>query len=313
MSEFVIIPDSSCDLNASLRERFQIPNYLRGIVYCPDGRQMQADMDWNEIEPEEYYESMKGKSDVLYKTAFATQSEMEKVLIPFLEEGKDVLLLALSSGLSGTYQFFTLTAKHLMEKYPERKILCVDSLRYSTAIAILLICANEMKAKGASIEETANYLNKIRHNIHQIGPLDDLYFCVKTGRISNMKAFFGTMVGVHCLAEFNRKGMPEVIGKVKGKQSALRATLAYIKESIRNPEEQIVFVAHSNRKEYAEQLAENIRNEIKPKEVVVNSVGMSCGASIGPGLIAAYFLGDEMTEDLSVEKENLGKVLKNTK
>ncbi len=313
MAEFVVIPDSSCDLSAELRERFQVPAYLRGVVYCPDGRQMWADMDWNEISPEEYFDSMKGKSDVLYKTAFAPQSELENVLIPFLEEGKDILLLTLSSGLSGTYQFFSLVAKELMEKYPERKVLCVDSLRYSTAEAILLIHANMKKAEGATIEETADYLNRIKHRIRQMGPLDDLYFCVKTGRISNLKAFFGTMVGVHCLGEFNQKGMPEVIGKVKGKQSALRATVAYMKEAVRNPEEQIVFVAHSAREEYAKLLAEEIRKEIKPKEVIINSVGMACGASIGPGLVAVFFLGDETSEDLTVEKQNLANVLKNMK
>ena len=177
----------------------------------------------------------------------------------------------------------------------------------------MLIYGNQKKAEGASIEETADYLNCLKYKIRQSGALDDLYFCVKTGRISNLKAFFGTMVGVHCMGEFTRNGLPAVIGKVKGKQSAICAAISYMKETIRNPEEQIVFVANSNRKEYAEQYAEMIRKEINPKEVIVNSVGMSCGASIGPGLMAAYYLGNETSEDLSTETQTMNKVIKNLK
>ncbi|MBR3942676.1 MAG: DegV family EDD domain-containing protein, partial [Clostridia bacterium] len=199
------------------------------------------------------------------------------------------------------------------EKYPERKIICVDTLRYSTAISVLIVQANEKRASGATIEETAEYLNQIKYNVHQSGFLDDLYFCVKTGRISNFKAFFGTMVGVHSMGEFSRQGLPAAIGKVKGKQSAIRASVDYLKETIRNPEEQIIFVANSNRKEYAEQYAELIRKEIKPKEVIVNSVGMACGASIGPGLVAAYYLGTETSENLSTETQIMNQVIKNMK
>lgn len=313
MSDFVIIPDSACDLSAELREQLNIPDYLRGIVYCPYGTQMMADMDWKDITPDEYFDSMNGRDDVLYKTAFSPVEEMERVLVPILEDGKDILIVTLSSGIFGTYQASITVSKQLMEKYPGRKIICVDSLRYSQAIGVLLYWANEKRKQGATIEETAEYLNELRHRVCQMGPLDNLLFCVKTGRISNMKAILGTMVGVHCMASFSRDGLPEILGKVKGKQAALRATFEYVKETIVNPEEQVVFISHSSRYEYAKELAEKIRTEIKPKEVYINSVGMSCGSSIGPGLIAVFYLGNEISKDNEKEKQLLQQIYKKVK
>ena len=284
---------------------------MHGTVTSPDGTQYRADMDCGDEALNAYFESMKGK--ILYKTAFATQGEMQKTIEPFLKEGKDVLVLTLSSALSGTYQSCMLASKGLMEMYPERKIICVDTLRYSSAISFLLVKAAEKKKEGATIEETADYLNEIKHRVHQAGPLDDLFFCVKTGRISNFKAFFGTLVGVHCLGEFNKGGMTEVIGKAKGKAAAINAAIEYIKKTIENPEEQIVFVGHSNRTEHAERLAQRIRDEIKPKEVIVNSIGLSCGASIGPGLCAAYYMGAPVSENLETEKKLMEESIQNLK
>lgn len=308
MSNFVIIPDSASDFGADLRERFGIDDYLPGVLYTPDGRQTISDPDWKEMTPDEYFESMTGNK-LLYKTAFPSHGETIKRLEPFLKEGKDILLVLLSSGISGTYQAALLAAKELTEKYPERKIICVDSRRYASAMGVMLVKASEKRAQGATIEETAEYLEELKYSVHQMGPLDDLFFCVKTGRISNLKAFFGTLVGVNCLGDFANVGLTEIIGKVKGKQSALDVTVEYIKRTIVDPEDQIVFVAHTNRPEYANMLVERIKNEIKPKEVILNRIGMACGSSIGPGLYAAYYLGNRISDGLEDEKIIMNEII----
>ena len=141
-----------------------------------------------------------------------------------------------------------------------------------------------------------------------MGPMDDLFFLVKTGRISNFKALFGTLVGVNPMADFNSKGLAEVIVKFKGKRSALEATVKYMKETIVEPENNIVFVAHSNRLAAAEMLADMIRTEIAPKEVIITHVGMACGPSIGPGLCAAFYLGKPISEGLTEEKEIMQRI-----
>jgi DegV family protein with EDD domain len=312
MADFVIIPDSACDLSAELRQRFDIPDYVRGIVYRPDGTPLRGDMDWGEMDDKSFYESMSGKN-ALYKSAYAPAGEVMAVFEKYLSQGKDVLSVSLSTGLSGTYQAVQMAARELQEKYPARKIICIDSLRYGAAMGLLTILASQKRSSGATIEETAAYLEEIRHCIHQMGTMDDLYFLVKTGRISNFKAFFGTLVGVNAMADFNRQGIAQVLAKVKGKNAAFAALLGYMHRTIENPEEQIIFVAHSNREQAAQLLAEKLRAEFNPREIIIIPVGMSCGASIGPGLCAAFYLGKPVSEGLAEESALITSILQNLK
>ena len=312
MSEFVIIPDASSDMTKPLRERFHIPGYIRGTIYFPDGKEAIADLDWELIDPVTYYKSMSGRN-ALYKTASSQRGEVISVYERFLQEGKDILAITLSSGLSGTNQLCRQVAQELMEKYPQRKIIVVDSLRYSTALTLLVIEASLKQQAGWSLEETAAYLEQNKHRVHQIGPMDDMFFLVKTGRVSNFKAFFGTLIGINPMADFNRQGMSQVLGKFKGKKRAFDAVIDYMKATIENPQDQIIFVAHSNREESAQLLAQRIREEFSPKEIIINHVGMSCGASVGPGLCAAFYWGAEISENMEREQALMDQIIQNQK
>ena len=312
MADFAIIPDASSDLTRELRERFNIPDYVHGTFYFPDGREAQADLDWELISPEEYYAAMSDRK-MVFKTASAQRREILRAYEQQLRDGKDILAVTLSSALSGTYQVCCNVAQELMEKYPERKILVVDSMRYSTALSILVMMASQKQQAGATLEETAEYLETNKHRVHQIGPMDDLFFLVRTGRISNFKAFFGNLIGINPMADFNRNGLSQVLGKFKGKQKAFDAVIEYMKGTIENPEEQIIFVAHSNREQQAKVLADRIREVFNPKEVIINHVGMSCGASIGPGLCAAFYQGQEISENLEREQALMNTIIQNQK
>lgn len=308
MNDFVIIPDVACDVSRTLRERFDIPAYIPGVIYFPDGHSEETDLDWKHHDPKTFYESMRDKQ-TLYKTAYAPAGKIIEVYERFLKEGKDVLSIVLSSGVSGTYQACEMVAKDLRKKYPERQIVVIDSLRYSTSLALLILLAAQKKASGASLEDTAAFVEANKHRIHQIGPMDDLFFLVKTGRISNFKAFFGTLVGVNPMADFNRNGMAEVLAKFKGKKNAFDAVIAYMHQTVIDPENQIMFVAHSNRPEQAQILADRIQNEFHPKEIIINPIGMSSGASIGPGLCAAFYYGTEISEGNEREKAIMADII----
>ncbi len=307
MSDFVIIPDGSCDLHEELRKRFDIPDYLRGVLYYPDGHDEPVSLDWENMSPEEYYNSMKSKK-VLYKTAAPPIGEITEKYEKYLSQGKDILTINISTALSSTYNDCILVARDLMKKYPGRKIICIDSLRYSTSLALLIISAAIKKAEGCSLEEVAAYTEQEKYRIHQMGTMDDLFFLVKTGRISNFKALFGSMVGLNVLADINDKGLSQVIGKFKGKRDAFSAIIEYIRNTIENPQEQILFVAHSNRKEVASTLADMIQKEFSPKELIINDVGMHCGASIGPGLCAVFYKGTPASEGLVREKAIMDEI-----
>lgn len=308
MSDFVIIPDAASDFTKELRDRFQIPDYIKGTIYLPDGTEAIADLDWELMDPTTYYNSMSGRK-ALYKTAGSRQGDIYEIYRKYLEAGKDILTICLSSALSGTYQVYLKISQELMAEYPGRKIVIVDSLRYSSALSLLVIKASQKQQEGATLEETAAYLNKVKYSIHQMGAMDDMFFLVKTGRVSNFKALFGTLVGINAMADFNRQGLSQVIGKIKGKKRVIDAIIEYMRHTIENPTEQIIFVAHSNREQAAELLAQRIREEFSPKEVIINPVGISCGASIGPGLCAAFYEGVEISEDYSREQELMRNII----
>ncbi|MBR6093950.1 MAG: DegV family protein [Lachnospiraceae bacterium] len=307
MSDYVIIPDSSCDLNKELRERFDIPDITRGILYYPDGHSELADVDWETMTPKEFYDSMKGRN-VLYKTACPPGEEIIEKYEKHLKAGRDIIAPVLSTALSATYNDCSQVAKELLKKYPERRIVVIDSLRYSTSLALLVISAAMKRKEGAAFEEVVEYLEKEKYRIHQMGTMDDLFFLVKTGRVDGFKAFFGSMIGLNILADFNEKGLSEPIAKLKGKKDAFKAIIEYIDKTVENPSEQIMFIAHSNREEAAKLLAESVKERFNPKELIITEVGVSCGASIGPGLCAVFYKGAPASAGLEKEKALMDEI-----
>ena len=309
MSKYVIISDTGCDLDQTLRARFGVEECLHGILYFPDGRETTADLDWSAFTPEWYYGSMKGRKSALYRTASPTLGETEEVFEKYLAAGCDILSISMSSALSCTYNNCVAVGEELMKKYPGRKVICVDSLRYSTSLALLIALAHKRAEAGVDIEEVAEYLNEVRHCIHQMGPMDDLSFLAKMNRVSNAKAFFGTLAGVNPMADFNREGLSEVLGKFKGKNAALDATLKYMEKTGVDLKDQIIFVAHSNREEAAKRLAAMINEKFAPKEIIINPVGMACGANIGPGLCAAFYLGAPISAGNERERKIMNEIM----
>lgn len=312
MSDYVIIADATCDLTSAMQERFDIPDILHGILYYPDGHSEPQDPDWNNISAEEFYHSMRNKN-VMYKTAAPPLGEITEVFEKHLSQGKDILNISISSGLSSCYNDCQLVAKDLLEKYPGRKIICVDSLRYSTSLGLLVMSTAMKRKEGATLEEAAAYAEEEKYKIHQMGIMDDLFFLVKKGRISNFKAFFGSMVGLNLLADLNDTGMAEVIAKFKGKRDAFAADVEYIRRTIVNPEEQTIFVAHSNRADAAKLYADMIQKEIAPKEIIITEVCQGCGANIGPGLCAAFYKGNPVSKGLETEKAIMAEIEKQIK
>lgn len=308
MNRYAILTDSSCDMDEALRRRFGIDDYVRGVLYCPDGRELRSDMDWNNgMTPESFYGAMKGRK-ALFRTATPVAGEVAGVFERYLREGRDILFVAMSTGLSGTLQVCKSVGDALLQRYPERSIAYVDSLRYSGSEALVLMLAARKRDEGLTLAENAAYLTQARHTVHQTGTMDDLFFLAKTGRISSFKAFFGSLAGVNPIAEINRQGMSEVLAKFKGRRAAFDATLRYMSRTILAPERQTVFVSQSARAEAAEQLAELVRREFAPKELLIRPIGTSCGASIGPGMCAVFYQGAPVTEGLEAEKRIVAEI-----
>lgn len=306
---FVIISDSGCDLNKELRDRFGIADYVPGRVVWPDGTDRPADLDWGEVSSEEYFTLMSDKKKVFSSGTPSIPNTMD-VFEKYLSQGQDVLAIVLSTGISSTYGVFVNAQRELQEKYPDRKIIVVDSLRYSTSLALLCVFAAGLRNMGKSIEEVAQWVEDNKECIHQIGWMDDLFFCKRMGRVSNLAAVMGTLVGIKAMADFNEYGKSHVIGKTRGYNNAYTACVEYMKATIINPESQIIFIAQTLREKEAEELRKRIQEELNPKEIIMTTVGQSCGVGIGPGLVAAFYFGRKCTKGLEKEQEILAKILK---
>ena len=312
MGNFAIVADCTSGMNREAREKYGIDAYVKGKIIFPDGSDHAADLDWEEISADEYYGSMvKGKA--MYKTGVVAPEVIEEIMEPFLKEGRDILTITLSSGMSAANSVYMMAKKHLEEKYPERKVAVVDSLKFSTPIYMLNVKASEMRSEGKSLDEVVTWLEDNKLRLHQMGPMDDLKFLAKAGRVTNVKAFFGTLVGVNALGDFAPNGVSQILTNVKGRSKALQATVEYIKQTIVDPEEQVIFVSHTFRQKDAEDLAKMIKEAIPCKDTFVTRVDMSCGANIGPGMVAAYYMGNPATENLAEETKIMEKIVEGLK
>lgn len=306
-SSYVILGDTACDLPTALRTRFEVDGFLKAYINTPDAKDVVASLELNDTELDAFYKSLKTNKDK-YGTSPCSVDEIFSFFETFLQQGKDILAVSLSSKLSATYNLM-LNAKDIAaEKYPQRKIFIVDSRKYSAAIGLLIVRACGFRAEGYTIEQNAEKLDEIKKDLHQMGSLDDLFWLASKGRISHAKAVFGTLAGIKTLGDFDTDGMVTPLAKVSGYKKAHEAIIEYIKETIKSAGEQIIFVAHSARKEQAEILASNIKEKIKPKEVIICSIHQLSGINIGPGLFVAFYFGTEIT-DLNYEKEILNKII----
>ena len=296
---YAIIGDVTCDLSKELRERFEVDGYIKGHITIPGGKELDAKLEWDFTDPKAFYSSLKTMK-VGYSTAPASAEEIAAYWETFLSKGKDVLALSISSAMSVTYNLMTNAQKALETKYPERKIIVIDSRKYSVAFGLLIIKACELRAQGQTIEENAEKLETIKNTIHQMGAIDDLFFIASKGRMSHSKAFLGTLVGIKPMGDFDSDGLVTVIAKVKGYEKAFKATIEYIKKTIVDPENQLIIVAQTMREKQADILAEMIRDQVRPKEVVLSDIYPATGVNVGPGLAVAYYFGTPIT-DLSHE------------
>ena len=211
--------------------------------------------------------------------------------------------------MSGTYNFTLQARDMILEKYPQAEIRCFDSMRFGPGFGLMAIWASILRNEGKTLDETMQFLEENKTRFHQMGWLDDLSFVAKKGRISQPKAFFGKLIGVKPLGEFDPSGVTTAVGKAKGEKSAYKAIIEYIKQTIENPSDQIIIIANTSRKPQSECLKLMIEETFHPKAIYINDVYPACGINIGPGLMAAYYIGKPISDDLSQEKEMIARIL----
>lgn len=307
MKKFVILPDVTCDLSQEMREFFGLNDYIRGHVNIND-KEFTTTLDWNEISRAEFYKILGNKRNKV-SSAAASPEEYYQAFKACVEQGADVLSMSISSTISGTYSIAATAAKRVMEEYPQSNIYCLDTKRMSGSFGLLVAYALQLQKQGKSLEEVAAWLEENKNRVHQMGPIDDLTFIARRGKISKGKAFMGNLVGIKPMGDSNEEGYVTALGKVKGMKKALEITVAYIQKTATDLKEQYIFITHSDREAYALALKELLEKSVECKGVFVGDVFDACGTNIGPGMVCAYFLGEPISKDCEKEKEILLKAI----
>jgi len=308
MKDFVILADSTCDLSEEILKEFGVSDYMKAHAYFSDGRDFSVRLNWQELGREEFYKTLSG-SKIQVTTSPASLGEYLAAFRAYAEKGYDILSMSLSSKISSTFEIASKAAEEIRKDFPDCRIYCFDSYRMSSAFGLIALYAYQMKNEGKSFDEIVNFIEEIKYRVHLMGPIDDLMFVAKRGRISKGKAIFGSFAGVKPMGDCNADGYVTILSKVKGIPKALDVTVEYVRRIATDIEDQFVIVSHSNREEYANTLKGMIEERLKPKKVFVTDSFMGSGANIGPGMIGVYFLGNKISDDMTLEKNTINEIL----
>ena len=286
MNDYVITVNSTVDLPKEWLEERHIP--VIPLKYTIDGETYKG---MEGLSSKEFFQKLReGKMAV---TSQVNPEEAKEALEAFLKEGKDILHLAFSSGLSGTYNSMRIAAEELKEEYPERKVIVIDTLCACLGEGLLLYYALKRKGEGKSIEEVAQWAeeNKL-HVCHNVA-IDDLNHLQRGGRVSKTTAILGTMVQVKPIIHMDDKGLLQVIGKERGRKKALNKIVDMAVEQAKGWENDIIMITHGDCAEDAEYVAELVRKKMGIENILVNNIGEVIGSHTGPGVVAVFCMGSK--------------------
>ncbi len=295
MKPYVITCCSTADMpEAFFRER-EIPFVcfhftINGQVYPDDlGKAMPF---------EEFYGIM--STGVQPTTSQVNVEEYTQFFEPFLKDGKDVLHVTLSSGISGAHNSALVAQQQLREKYPERRIEIVDSLGASSGYGLLMDMLADVRDSGASLEQALAWVEENKLTIHHWFFSSDLTFYIKGGRISKAAGMLGTLLGICPLLNMDAAGHLIPREKIRSKKKVIREIVEKMKQSARGGANYNgkCFISNSACMEDAQVVAAMVE-EAFPKlngKVLINSVGTVIGSHTGPGTLALFFVGDKRTD-----------------
>lgn len=287
MRDYVITTDNNSDLPESYLQEHGIGcSYLS---YSMDGQNYTHE---NFLPVEEFYDKMRNGS--MPTTAQVNPENARELLEPYLKEGKDILHIAFSSGLSGSYNSCKIAANELLEEYPERKIEVLDTLNASLGQGMMVHMAWTLKEQGKSMEEVFTWLEEHRQNFAAVFTVDDLYHLYRGGRVSKTTAVVGGMLNIKPVLHVDEEGKLVSIGKARGRKKSLQALADEMDKKIGSYKDSCdtIFVSHGDCEADAQFIIDKVKEKYPIKNVIVNHVGATIGAHSGPGTVALFFMAD---------------------
>ncbi len=284
---FVIHTDSACDIRPAVLQEWDV--CATPLTFRFDGE--EKEYTEADLPIKQFYDRM--RDGAVAKTAAINMAEFKEAFAPYLKEGKDVLYLAFSSGLSTTCNSARMAADELKEEYPDRKIIVVDTLAASAGQGLIVKLTADKKKEGASLKETAAYAESIAPKLAHWFTVDDLVYLKRGGRVSAATAFMGGVLGIKPILHVDDEGHLISMGKVRGRKPSLLALAKKYTELAEHPESGTVFICQGDCREDAEFVASLIKKEHGVDVELITDIGPVIGAHSGPGTLAVFFLAKE--------------------
>ena len=289
MNSYVFMTDSDSDLPFSYVDELDMT-----MVYMPyiiDGKEYFDDLG-RVGKQKEYFDNMRAGATPV--TSLLPQAVYEEYFEPVFQQGKDILFVSFSSQLSGTIRNIYAAREELLEKYPERKMIVVDTLSISAPQSILILKAHALYREGKSMEEVADWLEQNKLRAQAWFTVDDLVYLKRGGRISAVAAAVGSMLDLKPIITETKEGKLVSTEKVRGRKQALRVLVDKAVENIDDPANADVIILHADAPEDAARVESKLREKIPGLEKIgTYYVGPVIGAHCGPGTVAVCFFGKE--------------------
>lgn len=285
---FTILTDTSANLpSAYLRENnIDVVPFTYFIKDKP-----YSCLDTEGFDAKKFYKAMRMGADI--KTSQINMFSYLSFFETYLKQGEDILMICMSSGISGSFHCAEMAKLELMSRYPQRRIKLVNTLAASLGEGIFVIKAVELREQGCDLRETFRTIQKEVKRMYQVFTVDDLMYLKKTGRVKGSAAIVGNMLHVKPLLKGNENGEIVNFAKTIGRKRAIDMLAQKYNQLVFEPEEQVVGIAHADCEEDAKYLAELLNRNKPPKEILTVMYEPVTGSHVGPGTLALFFMGDD--------------------
>lgn len=286
---YKIITDSCANLTDSQIEEYGVE--IISMKYYIGETEYEGYEKGKKIDYSQAYRILREKGKIT--TSLANRGDCDKTILPALKDGYDVLILAFSSGLSGTCQNIINSCEDYREMFPERKIIVVDTLSASMGEGLLVHYAVKMKNSGKTIEEVAQWVEDNKLKLCHVFTLDDLFFLKRSGRLSGTGAILGSLMNIKPLMYVADDGKLYVTGKVRGRKAALKHLVDSIDEKAVDIKNQDIFIVHGDCETEAKAMGEEIKKRYGVENIVYNCLDPVIVSHSGPGTMAVFFIGEK--------------------
>jgi len=289
MKDYAIVTESTADLSQDMVDELGIKVIPMAFSFGDESYLNYP--DFREMDIHKFYERI--KNGERSTTALVNSNTFKEYFEPILQSGNDILYIGFSSGLSGTFASSLIAADELKQKYPDSRIVCVDTLAASMGEGLLVYYAAILKQEGKSIDEVSQWVLDHRLNLCQWFTVDDLNHLKRGGRVSAMAATLGTALNVKPILHTDHEGHLIPVHNVRGRKKSIIALFEHMQELCDKPEGQTIFISHADCLEETRFLADMIKEKMPVKEVILNFMGPVIGSHTGQGAISLFFLGKE--------------------